>query len=147
MESKGLLSFTALVVIFCCLHSMRSAPSHRYPRQVNQNDTIVFALGTCKDCYKLLMRDLVTRHQPWYSSVPVNTILSYDGVGCHADEKIKCVKVTDYSSTHLGANVTVVSGGTEQPYIRLNITAKSPGKGYSVCVEMRGYDPLKPDCK
>jgi len=93
------------------------------------------------------MRDLVARYQPWYSAVPVNTILSYDGVGCHIDEKITCVKVTDHSSARDGANVTIISGGIGQPYIRLNITAKSPGKGYSVCVEMRGYDPLRPGCK
>jgi len=93
------------------------------------------------------MRDLVAIYQPWYSAVPVNTILSYDSVLCHTHENITCVKVTDYSSTCDGANVTVIAGDIGQPYIRLNITAKTPGKGYSVCVELRGYDPMNPDCK
>jgi len=93
------------------------------------------------------MSDLVVRYQPWYSSVPVNTILSYDGVGCVTEENITCVRVTDCSSTRDGANVTVISGAIGQPYIRLNITAKAPSKGYSVYVEMRGSDPQRPDCK
>ena len=78
----------------------------------------------------------------------MNTILTYDGVGCcgRPDERIDCVKVTDCSNTRDGANVTVISGGIGQPYIRLNITAKVPGKGYNLCVEMRGYNPQRPDC-
>jgi hypothetical protein len=93
------------------------------------------------------MRQLVARYQPLVSAVPVNTILSYDGVGCLTDEVIACVKVIDYSSTRVGANVTVKSGGIGHPYIRLNITATSPVTGYRVCVEIRGYDPLKPECQ
>jgi len=145
METKGLFIFTALV-IFCCLQAMYSAPVYRYRRQVSQNETIVFEEGNCSDCKKLLMGDHVARWQPWYSDVPVNTIVSYDGVGCHKDERIDCVKITDYSSARDGANVTIISGGIGQPYIRLNITARHPGKGYSLFVEMRGYNPLRPDC-
>jgi hypothetical protein len=146
METNGLLSFTA-IVIFCCLHSVHSAPTNRYRRQVNQSEAIVFQLGNCLDCQKLLMRDYVARRQPWYSDVPVNTILSYDGVGRHTEERIDCVKITDRSSTCDGANVDVILGDNGQPYIKLNITAGQPGKGYCLCVEIRGYNPLRPDCE
>jgi hypothetical protein len=77
----------------------------------------------------------------------VNTIVSYDGVACGGDDRIDCVKITDWSSTRDGADVTVISGGIGQPYIKLNITAQQPGKGYDLCVEIRGYNPLIPDCK
>jgi len=93
------------------------------------------------------MRDVVARWQPWYISAPVNTILSYDGVGCCGiDERIDCVKITDCSITLDGANVTVISGGIGQPYIRLNITASQPGKGYNLLVVMSGKNPYRPDC-
>jgi hypothetical protein len=114
--------------------------------QVSQNESVVFKKGNCLDCKKLLMRDYVARWQPWYSSVPVNTILSYDGVACHPEERIDCVKITDCSIARDGANVTIISGGIGQPYIRLNIMATHPGKGYSLLVEIRGNNPLRPDC-
>jgi hypothetical protein len=142
METKGPLSLTVLVIC-CCLHSMHSAPS-RHTRQVTPN--VIFELGTCRDCHKVLLRDVVTRCQPWYCAGKVSTILSYDGVGCRTEEQIACVKLTDCSGRGDGAIVAVKSGNIQQPYIRLNITSH-PGKGYRLCVEIRGVDPSRPDCK
>jgi hypothetical protein len=92
------------------------------------------------------MRDDVFRCPARHGDDTVNTILSYDGVGCHEDEEIACVKVTDCSHARDGANVDVISGNIGQPYIRLNITSH-PGKGYNLCVEMRGVNPLRPNCR
>jgi hypothetical protein len=92
------------------------------------------------------MRDNIYRCPPWHANDTVNTIVSYDGVQCKAEEEIACVKVTDCSRARDGAIVKIKSGDIGQPYIKLNITS-NPGKGYDLCVEMRGVNPQKPDCK
>lgn len=142
MATKALLRVTILASL-CCLHTLHAAPS-RHSRQVTP--TVIFERGTCRDCHKLLLWDVIARCPPWHSDRQVSTILSYDSVHCQREEQIACVKVTDCSRTGNGAKVVIKSGNIAEPYIRLNITSH-PGKGYRLCVEIRGINPARPDCK
>jgi hypothetical protein len=142
MATKALLLFT-LLASCCYLHTLHSAPSDRDTGAVPEN--VIFENGSCRDCHKILMRDVIIRCAPRNDS-HVTTIVSYDGISCRREEDITCVKVTDRSEERHGADVVIKSGNIHQPYIKLNITSRR-GRGYHLSVEIRGIDPSKPDCR
>lgn len=143
METRGLFFFSLLVTCGY-LRTLHSAPSSTDGRPATEN--VVFENGTCRSCHKILVRDTVIRCAPLKNASHVSTIVSYDGIGCRREEKIACVRVTDRSETGEGAQVTVKSGGVQQPHVTLNITSRQ-GKGYHLFLEIRGVDPSAPDCK
>ncbi|PNF25226.1 hypothetical protein B7P43_G13878 [Cryptotermes secundus] len=142
MGAKELLLFT-LLVSCCYLRTLDSAPSSQGTAAVPEN--VIFERGTCRDCHKVLLTESVIRCAPRNNGSHVSTILSYDGVCCHRDEEITCVKIKDCSREGDGADVSIKSGDIQQPSIKLNITSRQ-GKGYHLSVEIRGIDPSKPDC-
>jgi hypothetical protein len=143
METKTLLIFTLLQTCGY-FRNLHCAPSSRDTRSVSE--IVVFEIGTCRDCHKILVRDTIIRCAPRNNTSHVSSIVSYDGGRCYREEHIACVKITDRSSTGEGAIVTIKSGDVELPYIKLNITSHR-GKGYNLFLEIRGVDPSKPECK
>ena len=112
----------------------------RRARSTEENE--VFTLGTCEDCYKIVVRDTIFRHP---KKGLVSTIVTYDGVRCVEPTIIACVKIIDRSDNGDGANVSKNLGGVGDPYLKLNITS-NPDKGYRLFLEIRGKDPSNPNC-